>query len=441
MMLGWSDKLAHNMNTDVLILGAGAAGLAAAKTLTEAGIPNIILEAQARIGGRVHTRYDFAGIPVELGAEFIHGQGSSIYALAQTYSGDPLPIDRYHHLWWGIPAQPWSHLPANQRLRIEAALGVWEDLGQDLQDPDGSLLEFLLARGWDPDHLDIADALLAQPCCGSLSTLSCHDWIRENQVDTAGKHEFRLPAGYSTLLKHYAQGLDIRLKTPVDTLHWRCDKSPLAPTQGIQAWSGSQSFTAHRAIITLPVALLQKGSLAFSPPLSPAKQAAIAAFRVEPATKLLYRFAPPAPWQDPQALFAHTGLFSRWWIPPSNRDPVIICFITGDRARNLDRLPESEALSLGLQALAQMLDQPHTALQAQCLAAQRVSWGQDPWALGGYAHLPPGSAAARPALARSEAGILFFAGEATAFHSNPQTVHGALDSGIHAALACAQTLI
>lgn len=420
-------------------MGAGAAGLAAGQALLAAGIPALILEARGRIGGRVQTQYDFATAPVELGAEFVHGEKANLHAIAHQYGIQPFGIDRFGHLWWGELGQlarPLSALPDPLAQTIRELLKTWDALGTEPLAQDCSLAAFLEGQGWDPQALAMADVLLAQPCCGSLVSLSCQDWIRENRVDQAGKQEFRWPQGYSYLLEHYASGLEIRVDTPVDRIEWG--------DFGVKAWSKDQCFNSDVCIVTVPVALLQKGSPCFDPPLSGAKQAAIQAFRTEPATKLIYRFAAPAPWPDPQMMIVHAGLTARWWIPQTQEvgassdcsDPVIISFLTAERARQVDALPEVEALDLGLRELGSLLGQSFEQLKSQCQAAQRISWGQDPYALGGYAHLPVGDAEARIRLAEPERGILFFAGEATAHTSNPQTVHGAIDSGWRAAQEC-----
>lgn len=101
-------------------------------------------------------------------------------------------------------------------------------------------------------------------------------------------------------------------------------------------------------------------------------------------------------------------------------------FITAERAQ-IDALSEADALTVGLEELGQLLGRNDSS--SHLVAAKRHSWAADPLALGGYAHVPPGAADARIELARPEANILFFAGEATAYDSNPQTVHGAIESG------------
>jgi monoamine oxidase len=141
---------------------------------------------------------------------------------------------------------------------------------------------------------------------------------------------------------------------------------------------------------------------------------------------------------------AHTGLIARWWTPAYGRaasDPshtVITAFVTAERARQVDAMSELAALAMGLQELAPLIGVAD--LVTECIAARRVSWAHEPFTRGGYAHCPPGAAAARLALAQPAADRLFFAGEATAFETNPQTVHGAIESGWRAAQECNATL-
>jgi monoamine oxidase len=191
-------------------------------------------------------------------------------------------------------------------------------------------------------------------------------------------------------------------------------------------------FTAKQCILTIPVSLLQAGAITFDPPLSAAKGAAIAAFRMEAATKLLYRFDEPL-WDDALVFAAHNGIAARWWTPGYGRPgaAVLCCYITADRAAQIDAMPEANALHLGLAEMSRLLGR--SDLAARCVNARRVAWAHDLYARGGYAHLLPGAAAARPQLAQPEGNVLFFAGEATAYDTNPQTVHGAIESGWRAA--------
>lgn len=289
---------------------------------------------------------------------------------------------------------------------------------------DEALADYLYRQGFSPTALDMADVLFAQTCCASSKTLSCADLVREMSVDNAGQEEFRIAEGYNALLTSYSDKLPIRLNTRVRRI---CRNR-----NDIAVITDQETYVTRRVVITVPVSLLQANQIIFEPPLSPSKNAAIAAFRTEAATKLLYRFTEPL-WDEDLAYMMHTGIAARWWTPgyPRPGAAVLCCFVTAQRATAIDAMTEEEALNVGLDELSLLL--ARNDLHEQCLAAKRVSWAQDPYALGGYAHIPPGAAAARPILAQPEGDQLFFAGEATAFETNPQTVHGAIESGWRAA--------
>jgi monoamine oxidase len=426
---------------DVLVIGAGAAGLAAGRALHDAGKRILILEARDRIGGRIWTDEQFAEFPVELGAEFIHGEHAATHDLVRQASLTTIPVVRMDNLRWGengSAAMPRAQLPEEPRAVLEKLLSQYQAMPDQqaktlhqtppylLAAEDMSLKAYFRGQGWQSDVLDIADVLFAQTCCATIDTLSCADLTRETRVDHAGKDEFRIREGYKTLLTHYSRALPVRLNTPVSAV--------LRDALGVMVMAGGETIQARRCLITLPVSLLQRGDIHFDPPLRAEKLKAIAAFRTEAATKLIYRFHAPL-WDDELTFMAHKGLTARWWTPGYGRAgaAVMAAYVTAKRARQVDVMEESNALNSGLHELSVLLGVSIHDLKANLIAAKRVSWAHDPYALGGYAHIPAGAADARPVLAQPEGDTLFFAGEATAWDTNPQTVHGALESGWRAA--------
>lgn len=412
---------------DTLIIGAGAAGLAAGRRLHDAGQQVRILEALNRMGGRIWTVADFANFPIEQGAELIHGEGAVTHQLLHAAGLHTLAAPRKAFFQWGGPTglKPIAELPPTLRTTVAALFAAYAALPHTLAvSTDISLADYFRTQGFDPAALRMADVIFAQTCCAALETLSCADLVREMQVDHAGLEEFRVREGYGALLAHYSAGLSIRFHCPVQTIRWQ--------PQGVAVLTAQGEFTARQCIVTVPVSLLQAGTIRFEPPLSAAKQQAIAAFRMAPATKLLYRFQEPL-WDDTFVYGGHDGLAARWWTPGHGRPgaAVLCCYITADRAAQVDALPEAEALQRGLTEISTLLGRPD--LPAACRDARRVAWAHEPYTRGGYAYLPPGHAAARPLLAQPEGDVLFFAGEATAYDTNPQTVHGAIESGWRAA--------
>jgi monoamine oxidase len=421
-----------SQSPSILMIGAGAAGLAAGRALHDVGCDVLILEARDRIGGRIDTDYEFADLPIELGAEFIHGEQAVTHDLVRQAGLSVIPVERLGNLWWadqGQKAVPMLDMPQRRRMGILWPLVLCDGLaGANLQS-DVSVAEYLHSKGRGRQTLARADVLLAQMCCARLDSLSCYDLIREMRTDHAGKQEARIAEGYGALLAWYSRDLPIRRNLPVSEIRWNAD--------GVTVIAGEHVYNARRCIVTVPVSILQQKVIRFDPPLSDRKQWAIDALRMEAATKLIYRFREPL-WRSDLTYMAHPGLAARWWTPGYGRAKaaVMCAFITADRAQQIDAMEEEQALNTGLQELSVLLDVSLERLRAELAAGRRVSWASDPYTLGGYAHAPPGAAEARPILAQPEGDVLFFAGEATAYDTNPQTVHGAIESGWRAAREC-----
>ena len=270
-----------NAPYDVVVIGAGAAGLACARRLSDSGRSVCVLEARSRIGGRIQTDTTFTGYPLELGAEFIHGEHAVTHDLLKQAGLSVIPVDRLQAgMRFGRPAARKADLDPAAREIIERLRAAYYALAsQSGATADRSLADYLAAEGLDGDALRIADVLLAQTCCARLDSLSCADLAREMRSDHAGPLEFRIAEGYGALLNWLATGLDIRLDTPVRRIAWGRD--------GVTAITDRGSVTARTAIVTLPVSLLARDAISFVPPLPTAKREAIQGFSTEPATKLL----------------------------------------------------------------------------------------------------------------------------------------------------------
>lgn len=412
---------------DVLILGAGASGLAAGRQLHDAGQRILLLEARNRIGGRVFTDRSFAPVPVELGAEFIHGHQAATWDYVRAAGLPTVAIGRLRRrrflLSFGGPALPF--------YRVLFRPDLWPAFDPDAElkrfvGPDQTVAAYLRSRGFSPRTQEWLGFRLTHPNLGDPDTSGMGGLAHELRVHHAGVDDFRILAGYDQVMEHLARGLPLRLNTPVLALRWSGDGVTALTQDG-------SSFTARRAVITLPLAILQQGGVQFDPSLPPAKQQAIAGIPVGLVVKLIYRFHTRF-WPSTMTFLLNTGATPAWWSPAlghADAPPLLTAFVGGRRAKVMHELSADAALDLGLRELQRFF--PTVPVRRLLVYARRVAWGHDPWARGGYSFPGLNAVALRQALASPLCNTLFWAGEATAHDTNPATVHGAIESGWRAA--------
>ena len=244
------------------------------------------------------------------------------------------------------------------------------------------------------------------------------------QDTSAGEGDYRVIDGYARLPFALAEGIDVRLNVIVASIKW--DQSPVVVTT-----QSGDTFEADRLLVTLPLGVLQKGSVCFIPDLPDAKQEAIQTLIMGPALKLVYRFDEPVLPEGIAALYSAINP-PMWWSPSYGHqtdETVMTAFITGAWARELHAEGEEGALEHGFRTLQTELGRKLPLPQA----ALMVNWIDDPFAFGGYSVAPPGAEQARSALAQPVADRLYWAGEATAPNPWASTVHGAYASGRRAA--------
>ena len=489
------------VSADVLVIGAGLAGLAAARRLA-ASHRVIVLEAAAHCGGRARTHHS-RGIALEVGCEFIHGTHAITRRLCADADIALDPVVRWDNMQWScgaMPATVRSALPTATAKMLAAVDGAVDAAMEDpLADGDVDL------RRWCVEHaglgaraLAAADVLIAQTCCTPLSELSVHDlqvcevWrhgladqnpralelgilIRSTGPWGSGarmfeprlgiklderngcdeRNEWRLRSGYSSLVEALADptrplpaladgeaeaeaegrpadaGGELHVLTGAEVVEvcWRAGQLAVALRDG-RALSASTAV-----VVAVPVSVLQRPELRFEPPLPAAKAAAVDAFAVHPATKVFLAFGTPL-WEPSASFLASPGMLCRWFFPPlcASGEAVAEAYVTAERAAAVDAMDEPTLTALAIEELATLLGAPTAQLGRLHRWTHRMSWAHEPHVHGGYASVRPGHLAdCRQALAAPLDGGLFFAGEATAFHSNPQTAHGAIESGLRAA--------
>lgn len=311
-----------------------------------------------------------------------------------------------------------------------------------VSDGDEPLESYLRRCGFDDETMGYArrawvnaageaahrlSALAALQDMGLRPTFS--DPFYGTPVPSAGEGDYRVREGYGRLLEALAEGLDIRLNHVVSAIDWSARPVQVTTHDG-------QVFSADQVLVTLPLAVLQAGAVAFTPALPDWKQHAIRTMQMAPAFKLVYRFAAPIAPAGTAALYS-AGKPPMWWTPQPNAQAgqVWLALATGDWARELLALGEQGAIARGLETLRAEFGLP----ELTPLEARIVNWAADPFTLGGYSTLPPGGDGLRESLALPLANafgnVLFFAGEATAPNPYASTVHGAYVTGRRAARA------
>jgi monoamine oxidase len=420
---------------DAIVIGAGAAGLAAARRLQDAKQKVLVVEAHDRIGGRIQTSYELANHPVELGAEFVHGEVLTL-DLAQHYgmqAFDVLSDDRgYLHNPQGMKPMHDYHDSFAETMALGLMQGndshiwdwveAWVEQGQ----PDTDLASMLKSNGiaLPPELHKLVDHTYSADYGVYLHELGVYG-LAESTYLGDGCGEYRIKEGYSWLLKNFAAGLDMRLGSPVQTIDWQ------NPQQVVVTLKTGESLVARQVIITVPLAILQKQLIDFVPALPDGKQQAIAGLGVSHIIKLILKFdAPfwPEDWEH-----CHTTLDTQlWWRPGWGRateEPVLTAFVGSAGADRIRALGTDGAAALGVAHLEAMFG---ISLAGRLVQAQLVDWQADPYVQMGYSHTPPHATGLRDKLAAPVQDCLFFAGEATNT-IRPATVHGAFESGFRAA--------
>jgi monoamine oxidase len=427
-------------DTDILIIGAGAAGLAAVADLARCGRRILLLEARDRIGGRICTQQapDLA-VPIEYGAEFIHGNALATMAVLRR-SGKTAIVstDTHFRLYNGELAARNDFFHEVQRSMRATAELKKKDVSFDTfleqsQDLSAEARQYarMMAQGFDAADTSLASARAIVA-----------EWTADMMSDDAPQS--RPEGGYAALLAALAsslheEGVRLQLQTPVREVRW---SRGFVEVEGTYVGAPFRA-RARRAIITLPLGVLQQsadapGAVRFSPPLD-AKRAALQGLGSGPVIKLMLHFR-SAFWEDlaggryRNAAFFHAPRadFQTFWTQLPLRAPLLVAWAGGPPAARLSACPPQAIVAQALSTVQSMFGQHYDVADA-LEGSYFHDWQQDPHARGAYSYVMVGGEAARSALGAALDGTLFFAGEATDAQGEAATVTGALESGTRAA--------
>lgn len=405
---------------DVVVIGAGAAGIAASRELRRRGVDHVVLEARARVGGRAWTIHE-AGHPLDMGCGWLHSADRNVLAALAPQLG--FAIDRTEPPWRKKTPQIGFDLADQRRFDAEAAafFARLEDAAararregrdraaSDCLDPD--------AR-WN----GLLDAISTYYNGCRLDQVSVVDF--DAYIDT--EVNWRVVGGYGTLVAAAAAELPVVLDCPVSRID--------AGGRRLRIDTSCGALEAARAIVTVPTDVLAAGAIAFDP-AADAHLHAAAGLPLGLADKVFFRL------EEAEAFAPDTRIIG----DPERRDtgshnvraggrPLVESFFGGDYARELEA---GGAAAFAAAAAREISASLGRAIALTPIAA--TEWGRDPFARGSYSHALPGRAADRARLATPIEDRIFFAGEATSAHFF-STAHGAFEDGTRAAAAVADLM-
>jgi monoamine oxidase len=398
----------------VVVIGAGAAGIAAARRLQEAGVDPLVLEARERIGGRAFTQ-DHGGTPLDRGCEWLHsGDRNPWTTIAETLGNSVVRIPspwRRQTRDIGFPAADQDAFGAAsdrfyRRLEAHAADGATDAPASTCLEPGerwngliGAVGTYI--NGVEFDRLSILD----------------YDRYADTGVN------WRVREGFGATIAAYGAGVPVRLGCPVTLVDHAGARLRLITPQG--------TVEADRAIVTVPPTLLASGALRFAPDL-PAKLAAAEGVPLGVANKVFFALDKPDLLPPEGHLFGRTDrVGTGTYHLRSLGRPVVQGFFGGAQAIALERDGPAAFFDFALEEIAGLLG---SDIRRHLHPLVATGWADDPWSLGSYSHALPGHADDRAVLADPVDGRLFFAGEACSRHDF-STAHGAYRTGRAAAEA------
>ena len=430
---------------DVIVAGAGIAGLSAAERLSQAGLKVLILEARDRIGGRILT---LPGLTpehgIELGAEFVHGK--------------PKEFDRYisEH---GLTLR---ETRGQNYCARKNGLGVCDDPGSDIFDKlyglnldsfaDENFEETLRTRFPETlaEQRDWARRFVEGFHAADSARISTHSTIIDGRAEdeTEGDRGFHVVGGYTRVVETLRRSLSdtVLLKSgcAIHSVDW--NRSSVRVQAQID--DGHQlEYAARKLILTLPISILQlqwpsPGAVRFNPPLKE-KQGAVESMAMGPVDRIILQFN-SAFWEDAHAmgtkplkemhfLFGGDAVFPTFWTTMPLRLPILIAWSAGAATEARGGMSHQQVEADAVAALSRTTGVSLDNLRKRLVKSYFHDWQSDPFSRGAYSYVLAGGVSAQKELALPVAGTLFFAGEATQSDGHRATVHGAFSSGRRAA--------
>ncbi len=428
------------MDAEVVVIGAGAAGLAAARTLARQSLRVILLEARDRVGGRVWSRHAHrTTTPAELGAEFIHGRAEQTMALLREIGGTT--VGTGGEAWVctrdGVLQRDDNDFAAVARV-LEKAHSLAADESADqflrhLESKDSMRRAAEVARAF-VEGFDAADPAKA-------SVMAIAGELRSG-VDS---RTARPIGGYRPIMQHLAgacadAGVQMCVSTTVQRISWG---HGVVTIEAMEESGRLQTVRARAVVVTLPIGVLRhqgdEAEVVFEPDLPQVKSDALQRIEMGQAVRVVLWFR-TAFWEEIRSGSLRDGAFFRcigrpfasYWNQLPIRSNLIVAWAGGPKAVALRGSSETELIELAVNGFGRLFGEPELAAREFENGAMH-DWGRDCFARGAYSYVAVGGGNARELLAAPVDDTLFFAGEATSSDGQGGTVNGALATGERAA--------
>jgi len=431
-------------SADIIVIGAGAAGLTAAIELANAGLSVLVAEGRERIGGRILTLETSAGgFPIELGAEFIHGIVPQVWNLLRQGNAEISEVTGDLWCWDGRLS------PCDFAGEVDRVLDQ-----MDVDAADQSFAEFLQSccQGGKAVAERVKKSALSYVVgfnAADPEIVGVH-WLangRREEREVMGDRAFRSRNGYADLLEIFrsrlvATNVTVMTKVEVTGIYWK----PEEVVVSAQCEREEITYLAKKAIITVPLSILkipsaEAGGIAFDPPLPREKRNALDKLEMGKVVRLVLRFRERF-WQslapsgaagrtlaDMSFLLTDDEWFPTWWTTLPYQEPQITGWAPFECAERLSGKDHAFVTQRGLQSLGHLLKVSVAELEQLLAGAYFHDWQSDPFSRGAYSYGKVGADGAQATLAKPLAQSVYFAGEATASPGSNGTVHGAIASG------------
>lgn len=399
-----------SLDTDIVIVGGGAAGIGAARRVAQAGRSAWLLEASSRLGGRAHTER-IHGMQLDLGCGWLHSADRNSWAAIANESA--LAIDRSTPAW-GVQYRDLG-FPREQQAEARQTFARWmHRLGEVPPDSDCAADALEPGNPWN----SYIRAIVGFISGATLERLSAADYIAYDEAST--ESNWRVPVGYGALIASAVPAATrVRLATPVESLALNAD--------GVTLVTHAGNIRARAAILTVSTHVLAGDSIVLPSGLDPWRQAA-SKLPVGHNEKLFLQIDGDDFENETQVVGdPRDSKSGAYYLRPLGL-PVIECFLGGESASVVVEDGPAAGFALALQQLGSLFG-ADACRRLKPLAASH--WAAIDRIGGAYSYALPGKASARAQLARPFEQRVFFAGEATS-HGDFSTAHGAHDTGVRA---------